>query len=83
MPRLSWWRLRGMFYRRWQRHRMVTGAVIGGATGIGAGFLLYLGLRNIPVRYLFAVTNGMIFLLTAGLAAQAAGFLVQPMSFPL
>jgi high-affinity iron transporter len=56
---------------------MVTGAAIGGATGVGAGFLLYLGLLSIPVRYLFAVTNGMILLLTAGLAAQAAGFLVQ------
>src|SRR5262249_4842367 len=41
------------------------------------GVLLYRGLLSIPVRYLFAVTNVMILLLTAGLAAQAAGFLVQ------
>lgn len=56
---------------------MIVGGLLGGAAGIVAGLLLYGGLLSIPVRYLFSVTNGMIMLLTAGLAAQAAGFLVQ------
>ena len=56
---------------------MVAGGLLGGVTGIGVGLLLYRGLLSIPLRYLFGVTNAMILLLTAGLAAQAAGFLVQ------
>src|SRR5262245_52734815 len=56
---------------------MLAGGLLGGAAGVALGVLLYRGLLSIPVRYLFAVTNVMILLLTAGLAAQAAGFLVQ------
>jgi high-affinity iron transporter len=56
---------------------MVAGGALGAVLGIGVGLLLYKGLLSIPVRYLFSVTNGMILLLAAGLAAQAAGFLVQ------
>src|SRR5262245_44287583 len=56
---------------------IASGGVLGGAAGIVAGLLLYRGLLRIPVRYLFGVTNAMILLLTAGLAAQAAGLLVQ------
>jgi high-affinity iron transporter len=57
--------------------QMIIGGLAGGAAGVAAGLLLYGGLLRIPVRYLFSVTNVMILLLTAGLAAQAAGFLVQ------
>lgn len=57
--------------------QMMVGGLAGGAVGIAAGLLLYRGLLSIPLRYLFSVTNAMILLLTAGLAAQAAGFLVQ------
>src|SRR5262245_14450336 len=57
--------------------QLAVGAVAGGAAGITAGLLLYRGLLRIPVSRLFSVTNWMIVLLTAGLAAQAAGFLVQ------
>jgi high-affinity iron transporter len=56
---------------------ILSGGLLGGAAGISAGLLLYRGLLSIPLRYLFGVTNAMILLLTAGLAAQAAGFLVQ------
>lgn len=53
----------------------------GGLVGIVAGALLgaalYLGLLRIPMRRLFAVTNWMVMLLAAGMAAQAANFLVQ------
>lgn len=55
----------------------LVGGLVGGGAGILLGLLLYRGLLSIPVRHLFTVTNVMILLLTAGLAAQAAGFLVQ------
>lgn len=53
--------------------------LFGGALGLGlAGllsYLLYRGLVAIPQRYLFAVTNGLIILIAAGMAGQAAAVL--------
>ncbi len=56
---------------------MVSGGVLGALLGIGMGALLYAGLLKIPMRHLFTATNAMILFLMAGMAAQAAGFLVQ------
>jgi len=56
---------------------MLLGAALGVILGIGAGAALYLGLLRIPVQYLFTVTHWMIVFLAAGLASQAAGFLLQ------
>ncbi len=56
---------------------MTLGAATGLAAGVLAGVLLYRSLLFIPVRYFFQVTGWLILLLTAGLAAQAAGFLNQ------
>ncbi len=56
---------------------MALGGALGALAGVGVGVLLYRGLLAIPLRHLFSVTNALILLLTAGLAAQAAGFLVQ------
>jgi high-affinity iron transporter len=56
---------------------LLFGGVLGLACGVGAGAALYLGLLRIPMRRLFAVTSWMVLLLAAGMAAQAAGFLVQ------
>ena len=56
---------------------MLAGGLIGLAGGIMVGVILYYGLLRIPVHRLFAVTGWMVLLLAAGLAAQAAGFLVQ------
>ncbi|MGE0259968.1 MAG: FTR1 family protein [Alphaproteobacteria bacterium] len=56
---------------------MVLGGALGLAGGAAAGAALYFGLVRIPVRHLFAVTGWMILLLAAGMAAQAAAFLVQ------
>jgi len=56
---------------------LTAGAVLGLAGGVAVGALLYLGLLRIPTHRLFAVTNWMVLLLAAGMAAQAAGFLVQ------
>jgi high-affinity iron transporter len=56
---------------------LVAGGALGLAGGIGVGAVLYFGLLRIPTERLFAVTNWMVLLLAAGMAAQAAGFLVQ------
>ena len=56
---------------------LVAGGALGLAGGIGTGAVLYFGLLRIPTQRLFAVTNWMVLLLAAGMAAQAAGFLVQ------
>ena len=56
-----------------------TGMILGGVLGLVAGGLagaaIYYGLVVIPLRYLFAVTAGLILFLAAGMAAQAAAFL--------
>ena len=53
----------------------------GSALGLGVGTLfgagMYFGLLKIPTRHLFKVTSILLLLLSAGLAAQAAGYLVQ------
>lgn len=59
-----------------QTVNMTMGGLLGLALGIGSGALLYFGLLRIPTRYLFQVTGIMILLLAAGLASQAAGYLV-------
>jgi high-affinity iron transporter len=56
---------------------MVLGGLAGLITGVFVGALLYRSLLFIPIRYFFTVTGWLILLLTAGLAAQAAGFLNQ------
>lgn len=57
------------------------GMLLGGAIGLAAGAvlaaLLYFGLLKIRTRYLFSTTSGLIALLAAGLASQAAFFLQQ------
>jgi len=60
-----------------QAAQVLTGAAAGLAAGALFGVLLYLGLMRIPVRHLFTATSGLILVLAAGLAAQAAGYLVQ------
>jgi len=56
---------------------MILGGLGGLAMGIAAGGAVYGGLLRIPTRRLFAVTSWIVLLLAGGLAAQAAGFLVQ------
>ncbi len=60
-----------------QASGMWTGALLGLVLGMGFGLALYLGLMRLASRYLFKVTGWLISLLAAGMAAQAAGFLVQ------
>lgn len=56
---------------------MLTGGALGVIAGVTAGSLLYFGLLRIPTRWLFRVTGWMILFLAAGLAASAAGYLMQ------
>jgi len=54
---------------------MASGGVAGLALACGVSWLLYRGLVSIPVRHLFSVTNGLLALLAAGMAGQAAAIL--------
>ena len=56
---------------------MATGGALGLGGGVAVGVSLYLGLLRIPVRWFFAVISALVLLLAAGMAAQAARFLVQ------
>lgn len=56
---------------------VAAGVLLGLAAGVATGAAVYAGLARIPLGRLFAVTGVMVLLLAAGLAAQAAGFLVQ------
>ena len=54
---------------------LAAGGVAGLALACGASWLLYRGLVIIPLHRLFSVTNGLIALLAAGMAGQAAAIL--------
>jgi high-affinity iron transporter len=56
---------------------MLSGAGAGLLAGAAVGALMYFGLLRIPARHLFGVTGWMIVLLAAGMACQAANYLVQ------
>ncbi|MDX8381729.1 MAG: FTR1 family protein [Ghiorsea sp.] len=55
---------------------MMSGGLIGLAAGALLGFLLYLGLVRIPMKYVFHVMGVLLILLAAGMASQAANNLV-------
>lgn len=60
-------------------HEGIGAMFVGGAIGLvlaaAVSYALYRGLLTIPMRHLFSVTNGMIALLAAGMAGQAAAVL--------
>ena len=56
---------------------MLQGGLLGVAAASVVGWLFYAGLLRVPLKYIFRVTGVIIVLLAAGLAAQAAAFLVQ------
>ena len=58
------------------------GVPLGVACGVAVGFALYFGLLRIPIRYFFSATNWMLVVLASGLAASAAGFLIQANLLP-
>jgi high-affinity iron transporter len=58
------------------------GIALGVGGGVALGYALYSGLLRIPMKHFFAVTNGMLVLLAAGLASTAARFLLQANLLP-
>lgn len=56
---------------------LLGGGLLGLIAGAAVGLALYFGLLRIPTRQLFTVTTWMIVVLAAGMASQAAAFLVQ------
>jgi len=61
---------------------MLTGGGIGLAGGILVGWLLFAGLLRIPLKWFFAATSFLVLLLAAGMAAQAARYLIQANALP-
>jgi high-affinity iron transporter len=56
---------------------MLVGGLVGIAAGVSAGYALYAGLVRLPMRWIFAATGVLILFLAAGMASQAARFLIQ------
>jgi high-affinity iron transporter len=61
---------------------MVAGGAIGLAGGAGMAAAIYLGLLRIPPRHLFTVTSALVLVMAAGMASQAAAFLVAADMLP-
>jgi high-affinity iron transporter len=60
-----------------QTRELGSGFALGLIGGVALSLAMYLGLLRIPAKRLFTVTGWLILLLAAGMAAQAAAFLVQ------
>ena len=56
---------------------MMLGGMVGMLLGIAVGYTLYAGLLRVPMRWFFAATGVLVLLLAAGMASQAAHFLIQ------
>ena len=61
---------------------LALGGALGLVGGIALGFAMYFGLLKIPMKHFFTATNGLLVLLAAGLASEAAGKLVQADALP-
>lgn len=57
--------------------QLAEGGVLGAAAAAVAGGLFYAGLLRVPLKQIFRVTGIILLLLSAGLAADAASYLVQ------
>jgi high-affinity iron transporter len=55
----------------------MAGGALGVAAGVLVGVTLFRGLLRIPLKWFFSVTSALVLLLAAGMAAQAARFLIQ------
>ncbi len=56
---------------------MLAGGTVGVIAGVAVGYAIYAGLLRIPLRWFFAATGALVLLLAAGMASQAARFLIQ------
>jgi high-affinity iron transporter len=59
------------------RTPMMLGGTVGLMAGIAVGYTLYSGLVRMPMRLFFAATGILVLLLAAGMASQAAHYLIQ------
>ena len=56
---------------------MLAGGLAGIAAGIAVGYAVYAGLLRVPRRWFFTATGILVLFLAAGMASQAARFLIQ------
>jgi len=56
---------------------MLAGGLAGLVLGISVGYAIYAGLLRVPMRWFFTATGALVLLLAAGMASQAARFLIQ------
>ena len=56
---------------------MLLGGMAGMLGGIALGYTIYAGLLRVPMRWFFTATGVLVLLLAAGMASQAARFLIQ------
>ena len=61
---------------------MAAGGALGLAGGVLVGYLLFAGLLRIPLKWFFTATSILVLLLAAGMASQAARFLIQANVLP-
>ena len=64
------------------RGAMMAGGAIGLVAGVAVGWLVFKGLLRIPLKHFFTATSALVLLLAAGMAAQAARFLIQANVLP-
>jgi high-affinity iron transporter len=60
-----------------QGHAMLGGATLGIVLGLAVSTFMYLGFVAMPVGRIFSLTNALLTLIAAGMAARAADFLTQ------
>jgi high-affinity iron transporter len=56
---------------------MLAGGLAGMLSGVALGYAIYAGLLRVPMRWFFAATAALVLLLAAGMASQAARYLIQ------
>lgn len=56
---------------------MLLGGLLGMTLGSSVGYMIYAGLLRVPMRWFFSTTSVLVLLLAAGMASQAAHFLIQ------
>ncbi|MDP1593198.1 MAG: FTR1 family protein [Gallionella sp.] len=56
---------------------MLLGGLLGMTLGSAVGYMIYAGLLRVPMRWFFSATSVLVLLLAAGMASQAAHFLIQ------
>jgi high-affinity iron transporter len=56
---------------------MLAGGSVGLVGGVATGYALYAGLLRVPLRWFFAATSVLVLFLAAGMASQAARYLIQ------